>query len=334
VKALVLVGGFGTRLRPLTYSTPKQMLPIAGRPMIEWVIGRLAGRGVDEVILSLGYKPDAFLAAYPDGRIAGLPFRVAVEPEPRGTAGAIRFTADELGGLDETFLVLNGDVLTDLDVGALVDFHRSKGGEATIALQPVDDPSRFGVVPTDGTGRVEAFVEKPPPGTAPTNNINAGTYVLEPSVLDRIPAGREVSIERETFPALVDDRALYAMAADCYWLDTGTPEQFLEANLDVVTGRRAATSGSAVAGSVEPGAVVADSVVGAGSTVASGAVVERSVLFDGCVVEADATVVDSVLGVGVRVGAGASVTGMTVIGDGEIVPAGARLVGVRQPPAE
>ena len=329
MKALVLVGGFGTRLRPLTLDTPKQMLPIAGRPMIEWVVGRLAGH-VDEVILSLGYKPDAFLDAYPDGTIAGIRYRVAVEPEPRGTAGAVRFSADEVG-LSETFLVLNGDVLTDLDLAALIDFHREHGGEATIALQPVEDPSRFGVVPTDSGGRVEAFVEKPAPGTAPTNNINAGTYVLEPSVVARIPSGREVSIERETFPALVADGALFAMAAESYWLDTGTPEQFVEANLDIVTGVRPGVSARPVTADVAAGADVEDSVIGDGCSVAANAVVKRSVLFDGCRVGAGATVIDSVLAAGVTVGDRAHLSGMTVIGSGETIDAGAELVGVRQP---
>lgn len=332
MKALVLVGGFGTRLRPLTFTTPKQMLPIMGRPMIEWVVGRLVGH-VDEVVLSLGYKPDAFLEAYPDGEIAGLPFSVAVEPEPRGTAGAVRFSADEVG-LDETFLVLNGDVLTDLDLAALIEFHRTSGGAATIALQPVDDPSRFGVVLTEADGRVEAFVEKPAPGTAPTNNINAGTYVLEPSVVSRIPAGKSVSIERETFPALVEAGELYAMAADTYWLDTGTPEQFLEANLDLVTGRRVGDVGSPVLGAVADGAVVVDSVIGAGCRIEAGASIERSVLFDGCLVGRDAVVSDSVLSARVVVGAGARVTRTSVIGEGEQIADGADLAETKQPPPD
>ena len=331
MKALVLVGGFGTRLRPLTFTTPKQLLPIAGRPMIEWVVGRLAGHGVDEVVLSLGYKPDAFLEAYPGGEIAGLPFRVAVEPEPRGTAGAVRFSADEVG-LDETFLVLNGDVLTDLDLATLIAFHGEAGAEATIALQPVDDPSRFGVVPTDDSGRVEAFVEKPPPGTAPTNNINAGTYVIEPSVVGRIAPGVEVSIERETFPALVEDGSLYALAADTYWLDTGTPEQFLEANLDIVTGRRRVDVASTTLSEPDAGATVVDSVIGRGCRIAAGARVERSVLFDGCTLGEGAVGVDSVLGHGATVAAGAELCNGSVIGDGEDIAEGVCLDGVKQPP--
>ncbi|HEX5267069.1 MAG TPA: nucleotidyltransferase family protein, partial [Acidimicrobiales bacterium] len=179
MRAVVLVGGEGTRLRPLTYTVPKQLLPVAGVTMLERVLGRLAAHGVDDVVLSMGYRPDAFRDQFPDGRAAGVALTYAVEPEPRDTAGAIRFAADE-AGIDGTFVVVNGDVLTELDVGALVAFHRERGGLATIALTPVDDPSAFGVVPTDDSGRVTAFIEKPPRGLAPTNLINAGTYVLEP----------------------------------------------------------------------------------------------------------------------------------------------------------
>ena len=202
MKAIVLVGGEGTRLRPLTLSAPKQMLPIVEEPMIERVLGHLAGHGIDEAILSLGYLPDAFRSAYPGGTVAGVRLSYAVEPEPLDTAGAVRFAAD-FGRVAETFVVVNGDVLTDFDMSGLVDFHRSRGAEGTIHLTPVPDPSAFGVVPTDRRGRVTAFIEKPPREEAPTNLINAGTYVLEPSVLGRIPTGRRVSIERETFPAMV-----------------------------------------------------------------------------------------------------------------------------------
>ena len=209
MKAVVLVGGEGTRLRPLTLSAPKQMLPIVGVPMIERVLGHLASHGIDDAVLSLGYLPDAFTEAYPDGRVAGMGVTYAVEPEPLDTAGAVRFAA-AFAGIDETFVVVNGDVLTDLDLTALVAFHRERGAEGTIALHPVADPSAFGVVPTDDDGRVQAFVEKPPRDEAPTNEINAGTYVLEPSVLGRIPEGGRVSIERETFPAMVRDGGLFA----------------------------------------------------------------------------------------------------------------------------
>src|SRR5579863_5337094 len=209
MRAVILVGGEGTRLRPLTYSVPKQMLPVAEVPLIERVLAHLVGHGVTDVVLSLGYRPDAFIDAFPDGTCAGATLAYAVEEEPLDTAGAIRYAAVS-AGIDGTFLVFNGDVLSDLDVTALVAFHHARGAEGTIALTPVEDPSAFGVVETAADGRVRAFIEKPAPGTAPTNLINAGSYVLEASVLSRIPGDRRVNIERETFPAMVADGTLYA----------------------------------------------------------------------------------------------------------------------------
>jgi mannose-1-phosphate guanylyltransferase len=321
MKAVVLVGGEGTRLRPLTLSQPKQMLPIAGVPMLERVLAHLGAHGVDEAILSLGYLPDAFKEAYPEGYAAGIRLSYAVEPELLDTAGAVRFAAT-FGRVDDTFVVVNGDVLTDLDVSALIAFHRASGAEGTIALHPVDDPSRYGVVPTDGDGRVVAFVEKPPRDEAPTNEINAGTYVLEPSVLDLIPADVRVSIERETFPAMVTRGALFARSEDGYWLDAGTPEAFLQANRDAVdrlgpgrlpAGMREAGDRVFVEGeSVVAAELLGPTVVFGGCDIAAGARVERSVLGAGSVVEAGATVADSVLMEGSRVAAGASVKGSIV----------------------
>ena len=258
----MLVGGHGTRLRPLTNDVPKAMLPIGGVPMIERMVGHLAGHGITEVVLSLGFMPDAFTAAYPDGTCAGTPLHYAVEPEPLDTAGAIAFAAAHAGidaSSHDSFLVQNGDILTDLDVGALVASHREADAEATIALTAVDDPSRYGVVATDGTGRVLGFVEKPAPGEAPSNLVNAGTYVLEPSVLRRITPGVRVSVERQVFPEIATDGTLYAVASDAYWIDTGTPVTYLRANLDTL-------------------ADGVSSVVDEGATIAASAVVERSVV--------------------------------------------------------
>ena len=326
--ALVLVGGFGTRLRPLTEHTPKQMLPICGVPMIEWVVRHLADHGIEEIGLALGYRPDAFLAAYPDGRIAGIPYKVAVEPEARGTAGAIRFAALEME-LNEPFLVLNGDVLTDLDIGALLSFHQEREAEATIALQAVADPSRFGVVTTSDDGRVREFIEKPPANSSPSNTINAGTYVLNPSVIARIPNTRPVSIERETFPEMALAETLFALESDTYWLDTGTPKQFLEANLDVLHGRRRAKPELPVA-AVDATAQVEDSVIGTGSHIDAEAVIQRSVLFNDCRVSRGATIIDSVLSENVYVGEGATIEG-SVIGLGERIEAGSQIVDQSRP---
>ncbi|MEE1564903.1 MAG: NDP-sugar synthase, partial [Acidimicrobiales bacterium] len=281
MRAVVLVGGLGTRLRPLTTDLPKQMLPILDRPMIEHVVAHLATHGIDEVVLSLGFLPGAFLDAYPDGRCAGVPLTYAVEPEPLDTAGAIRFAAED-AGIEETFLVLNGDVLTDLAVDELVLFHRASGAEATVSLTPVEDPSRYGVVPTDADGRVTGFIEKPPADEAPCNWINAGTYVLEPSVLQRIPPGRRVSVEREVFPAMADAGTLFGFRSECYWVDTGTPETYLDVQLDLMDGVRGpARSGVDDAAEVHTGAMVRRSVIGPGAVVAEGARVCDSVVMAG-----------------------------------------------------
>jgi mannose-1-phosphate guanylyltransferase len=334
MRAVVLVGGFGTRLRPLTLTTPKQMLPVAGRPMIEGVLEHLRRHGVDEVVLSLGYRPDAFTDAYPDAVCAGVRLVYAVEPEPLDTAGAIAFAA-RADGIDERFLVVNGDVLTDLDLSALIERHERAGAEGTIALTKVDDPSHFGVVPTDETGRVLAFVEKPPRDEAPTDLINAGYYVLEPSVLDRVPEGRRVNIERETFPAMVADGTLYAWADDAYWLDVGTPERYLQASLDLLGGLRAGgPAGGVVVGDgavVDPAATVSRSAVGAGCRIAAGATVSDSVLLDGAVVEEGATVRGSVVGADAVVAAGCTVEGLSVLGDCVRTTPGDTLVRVRIP---
>jgi mannose-1-phosphate guanylyltransferase len=331
MRAVVLVGGFGTRLRPLTSATPKQMLPIVDRPMIEHVVAHLGRHGVHEVVLSLGFLPDAFASAYPDGICAGVPLHYAVEPEPLDTAGAVRFAALD-AGIDERFLVVNGDALTDLDITRLVAFHEARGAEATIALHRVEDPSAFGVVPTDADGRVEAFVEKPPPGTEPTDLINAGYYVVEPSVIERIPDGRKVSIERETFPAIVADGRLFAMSGDTYWIDTGTPETYLRAQLDLVDGVRGdpwpAVSPSAT---VDAGASVEHTIVAAGASVGAGAKVRDSALLPGAVVGAGATVEGSIVGPGASVGSDARLSGMCVLGAGAEVAAGEVLVGERRP---
>jgi mannose-1-phosphate guanylyltransferase len=334
MRAVVLVGGFGTRLRPLTLHTPKPMLPVVDRPIVEWVVGGLGAAGIDEVVLALGFRPDVFKDAYPDDLCGGVRLTYAVEAEPLDTAGAIRFAA-MTAGIDERFVVVNGDVLTDLDIPALVEFHDRSGAEGTIALHKVDDPSAFGVVPTDDDGRVLAFVEKPPAGTAPTDLINAGTYVLEPSVLDRIAPEGRVSIERATFPEMVLDRTLFAADdGGVYWADTGNPSQYLQVMLDLVDGRRAVPAPPSVAADavVAATAVLDDVVVMAGASVAG--TVRRSALLPGAVVEAGAEVLDSVVGPGAVVGAGARVIGGSVLGDGVEVAPGDVVDGRRIPEPE
>jgi mannose-1-phosphate guanylyltransferase len=319
MRAVVLVGGFGTRLRPLTTSTPKQMLPVVNRPMIERVVEHLAAHGVEQAVLSLGYRPDAFTQAFPDGRCADVPLHYAVEPEPLDTAGAIRFAARD-ADIGERFLVVNGDVLTDLDLGALVAEHRRAGAEATIALHRVGDPSAYGVVATTGHGRVTAFVEKPPPGDAPSDLINAGTYVVEPQFLERVPLGERINVERVTFPAMVQDGTLYAWDGDTYWIDAGTPRTYLQAQLDLIDGSR--SNESAVHPEARVHGSVDRSVVGAGCVVAAEACLVDSVLLPGVEVGPGARIEGSVVGPGASIGSGATIGGGAVLGDGVQIAAG------------
>jgi len=326
VEAVVLVGGFGTRLRPLTTHTPKQMLPVVDRPMIEYVVAHLGSHGVSRVVLSLGFRPEAFTSAYPDARCAGVALHYAVEPEPLDTAGAVRFAAQD-AGIDEAFLVLNGDVLTDLDVMTMVERHRASAALGTIALTEVEDPTRYGVVPFDHERRVLGFIEKPLADKVPSKWINAGTYVLEPEVLDRIPAGRRVSIEREIFPVLADDGSLFAEPSTEYWLDTGTPDSYLRANLDLIDGTRSDLPAIHPDATVDADARICRTVVMARGSVGPGADVCDAVLMEGASIGEAALIRDSLVGPEAILGHGVSVVGGCIIGPGASVPAGMALDG-------
>ena len=326
--AVILVGGFGTRLRPLTYSVPKPLLPVGNIPIVERIIASLERAGVTRAVLALGFKPEPFLAAFPDGRCGGVSLDYAVEPEPLDTAGAIAFAARH-AGISSTFVVANGDILTGLDVSRIVSFHRSCGAEGTIHLVPVDDPSQFGVVETDHAGRVMRFVEKPAPGESASDRVNAGTYVLEPSVIDRVPVGAKLSIERVVFPNMVEAGTLFAVATNDPWIDTGRPETFLAANLALVD-----AAGSSIidpTAEVGPGAVIERSVVGANATIGRGARVEGSVVFPRAKVGAGSTVAS-----GLVMGAiGNDVTASdVVVGEDGVIDDGLRINGAKIPPAE
>jgi len=326
VQAIVLVGGEGTRLRPLTNDVPKPALTLVDRPFLAYMIEWLAGHGVTEAVLACGFLPDVLQDALGDGEHAGVRLRYVTEPDRRGTAGAIRFAADALGAdLEDRFLALNGDVLADLDLTALLAAHREREARATIALHPVEDSAAYGLVDVDAAGRVVEFTEKT--GVHGPGEINAGAYVLERSVLDLVPAGREVSIEREVFPELIG-AGLGALALDGYWMDIGTPERYLQASWDILEGRvatrvRPTAPGLLVGAGAEiaPGASVGPrAVLSAGCSVAAGARVRDSVLLEGCSVGAGATVADSVLASGVTVEPGAEISGAMVARD-ERVPA-------------
>ena len=308
-----MAGGFGTRLRPLTYTRPKHLLPIANRPHIEHVFDLLRRHQVTDVVLTTSYLAEAFEETVERALSDGMNVYVTHEEVGLGTAGAVKNAEAEIG--DETFLVFNGDVLTDVDLDALVAFHRHSEAEGTILLTPVEDPSAFGVVPTREDGRVTGFIEKPPREEAPTNQINAGVYVLEPSVLQRIPEGREWSVERALFPELVEDgAALYARSTDAYWMDVGTPDKYLAANMDAIAGRFEMQAGAAVSdeASIDASARVESSCVGPAAQVEADATVAGSVLLAACKIGRGATVSGCVLGEGVTVVAGAQLAGETI----------------------
>jgi len=326
MQAIVLVGGEGTRLRPLTDDVPKPALTLVDRPFLAYMVEWLAAHGVTEAVLACGFLPDVLREALGDGEHAGVRLTYVTEPERRGTAGAIRFAADALGdALDDRFLALNGDVLSDLDLSALVRAHGERGARATIALHPVEDSSAYGLVSVGGGGEVTEFVEKT--GEAVPGEINAGAYFLERSVLDLIPPEREVSIEREVFPRLVG-AGLGALRLDGYWMDIGTPERYLQASWDILEGRVATrvrpTAPGLLVGAgadIDSGATVGPrAVVGPGCRVAAGAELRESVLLDGCSLGPGAKVSGSVLAAGVSVDAGARLDG-AIVGQDERVPA-------------
>ncbi len=314
MQAIVLVGGEGTRLRPLTDKVPKPAITLVDRPFLAYMVEWLGSHGVGEVVLACGFLPDRLREALGEGEHEGVKLTYVTEPERLGTAGAIRFAADALGDrLEDRFFALNGDLLTELDLGALLRSHEERGARATIGLHQVDDAAAFGLVVCDEAGVVLSFTEKT--GIAEPGEVNAGAYVLERSVLDLIPAGRNVSIETEVFPRLVGE-GLCGLPLDGYWMDIGTHERYLQATWDILEGR--------VGSEVRPTAP--GLFLGEGAVVADSARVgPRAVVSAGCAVGAEAVVIDSVLLDGCSIGAGARVSG-SVLAAGVVVEPGAQLV--------
>ncbi|MGQ0632320.1 MAG: sugar phosphate nucleotidyltransferase [Sporichthyaceae bacterium] len=337
-EAVILVGGQGSRLRPLTLTTPKPMLPCAGVPFLTHQLLRLRAAGVLHVVLATSYRAEVFAEYYGDGAELGLELEYVTETEPLGTGGGIRNVAQHLtGSQDDAVIVLNGDVLSGHDLGAQLDVHARTDAAVTLHLVKVADPRAFGAVPTDPDGRVTAFCEKDPHPV--TDQVNAGCYVFRRAVIDAIPAGRVVSVERETFPGLLAAGIrVQGHREDAYWLDLGTPQTFIQGSVDLVRGVLASPAvrdpGPCLIGA--DALVAADAAIDGGTSVGSravigaGAVVQGSVLFDDVWVGAGAVVRDSVLGAGARVGERCVVTG-AVLGDGALLgadnelAAGARL---------
>jgi mannose-1-phosphate guanylyltransferase len=341
MQAVVLVGGEGTRLRPLTLGTPKPMIPVMNVPFLERTLLRLKAAGIDDVILPAGYLPEAITSYFGDGSDLGMTVRYVIEETPLGTAGALKNLEHLITG---PFFVLNGDVLTSLDLRAMRSAHERAGGVATLHLIRVDDPSAFGCVVHDASGRISAFVEKPKREEAPTNEVNAGTYLLEREVLAAIPAGRPVSIERETFPQLIAaGKPLYAYTTDDYWIDLGKPEAYLAAHRHIFAGDMPLGAQPEIDGPghkgvpasavippvfvgrnvrVAPDAKIGPyTVLGDDCEVGSGAVVSDSLLWDGVIVEPAASLDWAIVASRARIGSGSVVGKGSVIGhDAAIAP--------------
>ncbi len=328
MQALILAGGEGTRLRPLTSTVPKPVVPLANRPFISYMLDWLERHGFDDVVMSCGFLAAGVRSVLGSGDREGIRIRYADEPQALGTAGPVKLAEPML---DERFAVLNGDILTDVDLSSVVAFHEARGARVTLTLTPVEDPSSYGVIVTDGDGEVEAFIEKPR-GEAPSKLINAGIYVLEREIVAEIPEGRAVSFEREVFPALVG-RGLYGVEREGYWLDIGTLDRYLQATRDILAGavKTEVRPGPGPGTQVHAQALVFDPVLTGSSceigaeaeigpdvtlgdrgTIGPGAVVRDASLHDGVTVGEGAAVVGSIIGAGATVAPGQRVEGTIV----------------------
>ena len=342
MKAILLAGGQGTRLRPLTLQTPKPIVPIFDRPFLQYQIDRLTALpDVDEVILSLNYQPGRIETVFGDGRHLGVRLRYVVEPEPLGTGGAIKYAST---GVRDTVVVFNGDVLTQIDLAAVLRLHRERKARATIVLTPVENPSAYGLVETDGEGNIQRFLEKPTPDQITTNHINAGIYVLEPETFDRIPSDVPWSIERSYFPSLVERRETFvAYVYNGYWIDIGTPEKYVQVHRDIMDGRYVAAPFANLAAPrtsiaadvrIEDGAIVEGpcfidegvlvkagarvgpySVIGRQTLIEEDASVDAAILWPNCRVSRETTVRNAILGRNCHLGRNVSVDNDAVLGD-------------------
>lgn len=336
MQALILAGGKGTRLRPLTVYTPKPIVPVMNRPFLLYQIEILRRAGIENIVLSLSYQPDKIEDLLGNGSDHGVNLRYITEPSPMGTGGAYRYAAEDIR---ETTVVLNGDILTDLDISALIEFHQARNAEATISLVRVEDPSAYGLVDVDPENRIQRFLEKPKKeeiAAAGVNTVNAGIYVLEPSVLDLIPGGENRSFEYDVFPRILESGAgFFGFVLDGhYWRDLGNPASYLEAHHDIFSGKLTgfeieaggasdiATTASvdklskiAAGCIIKPGAKIISSVIGPGVHIEEKVVIENSVLWGHSRVAAGAEIRDAIIGRSCHIGRNASVTRGTVLGD-------------------
>jgi mannose-1-phosphate guanylyltransferase len=351
MKAVILVGGLGTRLRPLTCNTPKPMIPLVNQPFIEHMLENLREQGIDEAILAVQYLADRFRELLGDGSRLGLKVHIIEEPEPRGTAGAVK-NVEHL--LDGTTFVFNGDVMTDLDLQEMLAFHREHSSKLTIALTPVEDPTAFGLVETDAQGRIHRFVEKPPPDEITTNMINAGTYIIEPELFRYVPPNQHYMFERGLFPVVLQTQdPMFGYPSRAYWTDVGKPATYLEVHHDILIGKvryhfrgrqiadriwaedgveihdSAQLVGPVVLGPgvrIESGArIIGPTVLGARSWIKAEATIEGAVLWEDNIVEEGASLRSCVVGRGNRIGAKAHLATGTIVSDACTIGAENRL---------
>jgi mannose-1-phosphate guanylyltransferase len=349
LRAVILVGGYGTRLRPLTCHRPKQLLPLANSTLIEFMISQLKMNGIKEIVLAAGFGIKKIQEALGDGRDVGVNLHYSIEDKPLGTAGPIKLAESYLRG-NGFFFVLNGDIVADIDYSLLLKYHRDHNASATIALHRVNDTSRFGVVDLRADGCIQAFVEKPKLGTAPSNLINAGCYILDESVLDLIPSGKKLSIEREIFPQLCKEGGVYGYEHKGLWIDTGTPASYLEANrviLKTITGKSEVIASTSL---MKKGAKITNPVLigesisigkscsigpnvnfGRNVTLGDNVQIRNAIVFDDVTIKDNVDIDHAVVGKGAIIGRGIHLSKFVLVGDavtideGVVVPPGARI---------
>jgi NDP-sugar pyrophosphorylase family protein len=329
MKAIILAGGFGTRLYPLTWGRPKSLAPLANLPFIDRMLSWLSKHDLREIVIALNHFPEMIQGYIGDGDRWGIKVDYLLEEIPLGSGGAIKNAQQLLAG-EDTFLVLNGDILTDLDLTKMLDFHRRNSSQITISLTQVEDPSHFGVVDQTRAGRLLCFVEKPSPGAAPSNLVNAGAWIFQAEALERMPPqGQPFSVEREFWPqCLAEGLPMFGYFEPCYWLDIGTIERYLQANQDIMAGKiRPILQEKEVSPGIwlGDGATVSDEVtlvppviIGAGAKIGAGAAIARSVIGPGTIIESGASVADSVLWENIKVESGATII-HSVIGGKQVV---------------
>jgi mannose-1-phosphate guanylyltransferase len=345
MKAVLLVGGEGTRLRPLTCNTVKAMVPIVNKPFLEHLLAYLRSHGVDDIVVALCYLPDRIESRFGDGRGSGVKLAYVMEETPLGTAGAVKNSESHLDG---AFFVFNGDIITNIDLRAMLSFHQERNAVATIALTPVENPSAYGVVEAATDGRVKRFIEKPPPGQAPTNLINAGIYILDPAVLRGVPQGIPCMFEHHLFPTLLSEgAAVFAYPTSDYWIDIGTPEKYRQVQYDLLLGKcasslcRGITEAGGVSANrtgVHPSAVVegpvafgsncsigagahikGPAVLGDGCSISDGSIIDKAIIWRNVRVGKEASIRDSVIGDNCSVGNHSIIEPGSVVGDNVVI---------------